>query len=129
MSNITHRLLTQEDYSNLELTLALDIEHPTTTPEFFYNPRSVCSVYEDLQGPVLYARGSKALRLDLHYCNNMDAKRNLTAMMEGFPALVFNAQQNGFNSILFDSTSSLLRRFCIKRLGFEESPNELRKDI
>lgn len=126
---ITHRLLTQEDYIALELTLAQDTEHTYTTPEFFFNPRSVCSVYSDLQGPVLYARGSKTLRLDLHYVDNSDARRNMKVMVDQFPELLWNAAQNGFSQVMFNSTSPLLRKFCIKRLGFEEAPNELKRGI
>jgi hypothetical protein len=126
---ITHRLLTEEDYLPLELTLALDIEHPYTSAEFFFNPRTICSVYEDLQGPVLYARGAKTLRLDLHYVNNLDAKRNMKVMLDGFPELLWNASQNGFSEVMFNSKSPLLRKFCMKRLGFVEAPNELRREI
>lgn len=126
---MTYRVLQEEDRPILEASLALDIEHPDTKVDFFYNPRTICFVYDDSDGPVLYARSAKTLRLDLHYVNNLDAKKNMRVMMEHFPDLVGLAQNNGYSDVMFNSTSPLLRKFCIKRLGFMEASNELRRDI
>lgn len=126
---IENRIITLDDYNFLELSLARDVEHPTTDPEFFYNPRTITSVYLDELGPVIYARGAKTLRLDLHFTNNADARRNLKVMLDKFPDLVYTAKENGFSEVMFNSVSPLLRKFCIKRLGFAEAPNELRREI
>ena len=44
---------------------------------------TVCNVYEDDNGPICYVRGSKALRLELHFADNYDAERNTDALRNG----------------------------------------------
>lgn len=126
---ITNRLLTPEDEANLTVSLALDKEHPELEAEFFAEPGCVTNVYEDESGPICYVRGSAALRLDIHYRDNNAGRRNLLVMLENFPKLTENARLNGFKEIIFQSNSSLLVKFCVKRLGFIESCGELRKAI
>lgn len=126
---ITDRLIEPSDITLLELSLAKDEHHKETEPSFFYQPGTVCKIYEDEFGPILYARGAAALRLDLQYVDNSDVKRNMKAMLGGFDALEKKAKENGFHEIIFTSNSPLMRRFCCKRFGFLESGNELRKHI
>lgn len=126
---ITNRLLTPEDEANLTVSLALDKEHPDLEAEFFAEPGCVTNVYEDESGPICYVRGSAALRLDIHWVDNGDAKRNRRAILEGFPDLVARARGNDFKQVIFDSVSPMLRKFCTKRLGFAASATELKKDL
>jgi hypothetical protein len=134
---ITNRLITLEDYSLLASSLLLDEYHKNTDPGFFYEEGTVCSVYEDENGPVCFVRGApieygniRAIQLDIQYLDNLNAKRNMRTMIEGFPALEVKAKENGFHGFFFVSEAPLLRKFCTKRLGFEEfSENVLVKRL
>lgn len=126
---IIDRLLEDSDETLLEVSLAKDEFHKTTTVDFFHQPGTVTKVYEDEKGTVLFVRGSNVLRLDIEFVNNLDARRNMKVMLEGFPKLVEMAKANGYAEVAFQSDSSILKLFCIKRLGFYESHGELRRII
>lgn len=124
---ITNRFLQVEDYALLSASLTTDEYHTTTTPLFFVEPETICLVYEDEKGPVLFLRGKatdienkRVLQLDIQYVSNSDGRRNIRTMLDGFPVLVAKAKLNGFNEITFNSDVPLLRAFCTKRLGFQE---------
>ena len=124
--SITNRWITDEDYPLLAGSLFLDEYHKDTSAGFFYEEGTVCSVYEDEQGPICWVRGKPIvqngigiIQLDIQFFNNRDAKRNMRAMLEGFPELERKARENGFAGFFFVSDVLLLRQFCIKRLGFE----------
>lgn len=119
------RLITEEDRSILAASLLEDEYHKDTPASFFYEDGTVCLVYSDEEGIVLFARGRPfeyegkiAIQLDLQYLNNLDAKRNMRTMLEGFPELEARALENGFSAFFFFSNVPLLRKFCITRLGF-----------
>lgn len=131
---VTNRYLEPADYEALAHSLAMDKHHSNTPLEFFTQTGTVCSVYEDDKGIVLFARGEvielinpetalmvKVLKLDLQFMSNNDAKRNMRTMLEGFPRLAILAKNNGFDVVAFESDVELLRQFCIRRLGFESS--------
>lgn len=126
---ITERLIGPEDYDDLSWSIAGDPYHANTDPDFFYEFGSMCKVHEDERGPIFYVRGTKALRLDIQFANNNDWRRNVKGLTEGFLPLVERARENGFTELIFNSTSDLLRKFCIKRFGFVESDGELRRFI
>jgi hypothetical protein len=124
---ITTRYITENDRTLLSTSLALDEYHKDTEVDFFYEPDTVCSVYEDEKGPILFLRGKAivhegigVIQLDIQYINNNDGKRNLKAMMQGFPELENRAKANGFSGFFFVSNVPVLKSFCIKRLGFED---------
>lgn len=123
---IISRLITIDDYGPLEEILKEDPYHYETPVSFFYEEGTVCLVYQDEDGMVLFARGkpfeyegATAIQLDIQYVNNLDARRNMKTMLEGFPELADKALENGFSAFFFFSDVPLLRKFCIKRLGFE----------
>lgn len=127
---ITSRYISLDDYTMLDQSLALDEYHKDTPAMFFYEPDTVCSVYSDNKGIVLFARGKsvevqnkKVIRLDIQFLNNNAVKRNLITMLHGFTQLEVKARDNGFDAFVFESTQSLLRNCCIRRLGFEEVPD------
>lgn len=126
---ITDRFIELQDLNLLQLSLADDIYHHGTTVDFFTAPGSVCKVYEDEEGPIMFVRGAKALRVDIQYMDNTDVRRNMKCMLAGFPPLVEKAKENGFTEIIFNSDHQLLREFCVRRLGFIPSSGELRKEI
>jgi hypothetical protein len=126
---ITDRFITLDDFPILEKSLVNDTHHSGTKPEFFFEPGTACKVYSDEAGPILFAKGSKALRLDLQYVDNSDVKRNMKAMLDGFEGLARLAKENGFREIIFNTNSEMMRKFCVKRFGFVGSSGELRKFI
>ena len=88
----------------------------------FYEEGTVTSVFEDEQGIVLFIRGkvlNGAIVMDVQYLNNSNVKRNMRTMLEGFPIIEARAKANGFSGFIFESRVPLLRKFCIKRLGFQ----------
>src|SRR5580692_690839 len=91
---ITSRFITPDDYQLLATSLASDEYHKDTPPEFFYEEDTVCSVFEDEDGPVLFVKAKPfrydsmvAIQLDIQYVKNEDAKRNMKAMLVGFPII------------------------------------------
>ena len=124
---ITSRYITKDDYTLLANSIASDEYHKETTPDFFYEDNTVCSVFEDEDGPVLFVKATPftfdsivAIQFDIQYVKNEDAKRNMRAMLAGFPIIEDRARSTGFAGFLFQSESPLLRKFCVKRLGFYE---------
>ena len=127
---ITIRNIELSDKELLEKSLQEDEFHKDTPVEFFYEPGTVCSVYSDEAGIVLFTRGKavevnnkRVIRLDIQFLDNYAARRNLKVMLAGFTRLLDNAKDNGFNAMVFESTHPLLRNFCIKRLGFAQVPD------
>ncbi len=126
---ITDRPIQDEDEALLAASIAQDEYHRDAKPEFFVAPGTECTVYGDEAGPILFARVSKALRIDIQYCDNTDRKRNFHAMLGGFAGLVSKAKESGFTEVIFNTSNDALRKFCVRVFGFEESGNELRKII
>jgi hypothetical protein len=129
---ITNRLITDEDYSLLTESLSQDEYHKETHTDFFYEPNTRCLVYEDEDGPICWVRGLPIvhnqvgmIQLDIQFLDNRDAKRNLKAMLIGFPELERMAKLNKFVGFFFTSIQPSLCKFCIKRLGFQQYTDEL----
>ena len=128
---IISRLLNKYDYGQIQASLNSDEFHNDTMADFFYEEGTISLVYEDDNGPILVVRGKPVLhegigiiQLDIQYFSNKDAKRNMRAMLEGFPELERKARENGFAGFFFISNGPLLRKFCIRRLGFQEFGDE-----
>ena len=126
---ITDRPVEASDEELLAASLAKDEHHKYTKPEFFVAPGTECTVYSDESGIILFARCSKALRVDIQFLDNADRRRNFHAMLGGFAGLVSRAKESGFSEVIFNTENDSLRKFCVKAFGFEESGNELRKVI
>lgn len=124
---ITSRMLEEGDQVLLELSLAKDAYHKETPAEFFYAPGSVCNVYEDETGPIMFVRGTKALRVDIQFTDNNDFERNKKALSEAFGPFAAKAKAAGFTELVFFSESPLLMFFCKREFGFEEVSGEFRK--
>lgn len=125
---MSYRWIEESDRDLLKQSLNKDEYHKNTTVDFFYDPSSVCSVQEDEQGTVFFLRAAKELRLDIQYVSNADRERNAKAMLERLPSMVEQAKAAGFSALIFNTSSPLLKRFCIRKLGFVEVEGEdLRK--
>ena len=127
---IISRYITSEDRELLSNSLSQDEFHKDTSVDFFYEEGTVCSVFSDDEGIVLFVRAKPLydnekliaiICLDIQYLNNLDAKRNMRAMLTGFPIIEERARKEGFAGFLFQSEIPLLRKFCVKRLGFLEA--------
>lgn len=125
---ILERSVQEKDEALLRTSLASDQYHQNTPAEFFVAPGTVCNVYEDEAGVVLFVRGAKALRLDVHFVDSEDTERNETALLEGVAALITRARENGFTEIIFRTPSRDLADFA-KRYGFTESNGELTRAL
>ena len=126
---ITERFMREADEPLIEESLAEDNFHKTTTVDFFKEKGTITKAYEDERGTILFARISLALRIDIQFLNNEDHERNRIAMLEGFPKLLESAKASGYKEIIFQSDNPMLRRFCVRRLGFYESGGEMRRII
>lgn len=123
---IKDRLMEDSDLPLLELSLSQDKFHTETTPDFFLQPGTLTKVYEDSYGPVLFARASAALRIDIQYVSNEDIERNKEVMLQEFPKLAARAKENGYSEIIFNSHSRALKIFVRRYFGFHESADEMR---
>ncbi len=128
---ITSRYITPEDLPLLSDSLSKDGYHADTPANFFTEDGTVCLVYQDEAGPICFVRGMPLesngvaiIQLDIQYLDNKDFRRNLKAMLVGFPELERRAKENGFSGFFVVSNVPLLRNFCIKRLGFQEYGDE-----
>lgn len=129
---ITNRFIEEKDCTILASSLEHDEFHQDTKLDFFLEEGTVCSVYEDEDGPILFVRGKpiilptfKLIQLDIQFINNLDGKRNMKAMLYGLPELEIKAKENGFEGFYFYSNVPLLRKFAVKRLGFKEFGEEV----
>ena len=121
------RLINGEDRALLEKSIHNDPYHKdTTTPDFFYDNRSFCDVYEIENKPVMFVRATKTLRLDIQFCDNGDKLNNIAALHE-LESITERAKAAGFTELVFCSDSPLLRAYCIKHFQFIEVQGELRR--
>lgn len=123
------RWLNEDDRALLEASLSVDPFHKDTPADFFYDPRSVCEVYEDGQGPVMFVRGTKALRIDVQFVNNKDRLRNAKAMLANIERVAEQARRAGFTELVFCTDNVELNEFAKKALGFGIVNGELRRLI
>lgn len=120
---MTDRLMTSLDETRLAFSLAADEHHFTTPVEFFTQEGTVTKVYEDERGPICFARVTKSLRLDIHFMDNEDTKRNAASLLQGIGPLVEQAKANGFTELVFTTNVEKLKDFCVRVFNFEVVPD------
>lgn len=113
------------DLQALGVALTVDTYHPDTTPEFFTAPNTSCFVFENERGPVLFARGTSALRVDLCFSDNSDTDSNKEALLLGIETLKARAKENGYTELVGCSNSLKLMSF-FKDNGFDFVAGEMR---
>lgn len=113
------------DYESLERALSVDKFHPGTTPAFFNEPNTLCMVYEDNGDPVMFVRGTAALRVDLCFMDNYDKERNKAVLLQGIEDLKKHAKVNGFTELVGCSNSLGLMQF-FREQGFEVVAGEMK---
>lgn len=118
-----------KDHAVLEMSLSTDEYHKDTDVSFFESPKAVCKVYEKDGQPVLFLRGTKAVRVDIQFVDNQNHRDNREVMVTQFDAFVEQCRKAGFTEIIFNTNNRLLELFCEKRLGFTKSEGEMRRFI
>ncbi len=131
----------EKDRAHLDAALSVDAFHLTTKSDFFLplthegkpDVRVITNCYADSDGPVLYVRQTKALRIDLCFSDNNNHQRNKEAMIFGWNRLCDQAVQNGFTEIITSTNSPMLMKFGKDVFGFKEVQVDgevvLRKDL
>jgi hypothetical protein len=130
---VTDRLMEQSqegesptfDETLLGISLAEDEHHFETPVSFFKQAGTVTKVYEgEDHQPICFARAAKSLRIDIHFLDNSDKRKNATALAEGIGPLVEQAKASGFYEIVFTTSNPELAAFCEKKLGYEVVPDK-----
>jgi hypothetical protein len=83
-------------------------------------------VVEDEEGPVMFVRAEKLMRLHVQFSPNRI--RVAPAIDEFTPWISNEAKKRGYKQLIFESVFKPLIRFLGKR-GFRSSPNEQVKDL
>lgn len=120
------RQTTEADRAEIQAWIDRDPDHKGMSADFFIKaePGTECMTWEDEEGPILYFRIGRALRVDMQF-DGAQRDRTVRALSQGFPWLTDNAAKAGFFQMIFSSLSKSLIGFCKRRFGFQESPNEL----
>jgi hypothetical protein len=124
--SVTDRLLEVSDEPMLAASLEQSEAHKGTTVDFFKQDGVMSRVYEDEQGPICFARCSKSLRLDVHFVDDADRKRNAKVLAAGIEGVAA-----GYNELVFSTSNPELAAFCEHMFGYEVVPDKfvLRKQI
>ncbi len=113
------RELTLEDKPLLQKWIDAESDHKASSPEFYFQPNTKAVVYLDDAGPVLAAKFTPIVRLDLEFSPLAGKLRIAKTMLKEVPALIEQAKNQGFHEFVFSSSSPELIKFCTK-IGFCE---------
>ena len=125
---ITSRPLEPTDFEMLKAALNHD-QYDHDGPMDYIRDNTEADVYEDENGPIGILRYSKTLRLMTVWCDNQDRVRNGASVIQAIADAVRKAKAAGFTDIIFNTQSPTLAKFCIDKLGFEESKGEYVKYV
>jgi hypothetical protein len=128
MGEITSRPLEQEDLGMLKRALDQDTYEHADAAQYTQDG-AYSEVYEDEQGPIGVLRYTKTLRLLTVWCDNKDRVRNAASITQAITDAVAKAKASGFTDIIFNTQSPTLAKFCIDKLGFDESKGEYVKYV
>jgi hypothetical protein len=128
MGRITSRPLEHKDLDMLQRALDQD-QYEHADKEAYTQNGAYSEVYEDEQGPIGVLRYTKTLRLLTVWCDNKDRIRNGASVIQAITDAVTKAKESGFTDIIFNTQSPTLAKFCVDKLGFEESKGEYVKYV
>lgn len=122
---ITSHRINELDWPVLEEAIKKDTEHKEKDdPIFFYEPGTVCNVWEYNNVPVLFCRGKvvdeTAVWLNVQFVNNNDKRKNAIVINAMVTNLIERLSILGFKDLQFKSESPALVEFCKKKFGFVE---------
>ena len=133
---ITTRWIEPEDRALIAESLKTDEYHFGNDASFFYEPNTCCNVYEDEHGPIMFLRGfvdalvgERSVCIDIQFMSNLDARRNMEALLFANKYFVANCKEHGFEELVFSTKSSKLKRFCKKYLGFVEVDGRMHRAL
>jgi hypothetical protein len=122
------RPLTVFDLPMLQKAMDKNTWHPGQKAESYLNSYCFSTVYEDEQGPVGVLQYTKVMRLRTQWCDENDKTRNAESIFQAIEDSVKMAKKAGYQEIVFQTDNPALAAFC-KKLGFEESRGEYRKEV
>ena len=115
--------VSEQDRSEVESWIAAEPTHANNTFEFYQQANTRSLLYSDEEGPVLVVKFTPSLVMDAEFNPRASGKRIAAIMSEGFPELERQAKEQGFRSIVYESVSEKLIKFCEKYMGFKPSPS------
>jgi hypothetical protein len=94
--------------------------------------RATCYVIQDADGEIFYIRLSRASRVNIQFApeaSREQRERNRDALIKGMAFLEGLLCDAGAEEWIFETKTPALRAMALKRMGFVESPRELRRVI
>jgi hypothetical protein len=120
--------MTAHDYPVLQAAIDRESLHPGNweVGDFVHTSESpkVCTVIEDSQGPIVFVRFTKTLRIGCVWNDSADNHRNGRAIIFGIHDAVRMARANGFNEIIIQSDHEKLATFLTTVLKMKQSGSE-----
>ena len=112
------------DVAGLSEAIKKDTLHPGEWKvEHFTDPNLYSEVVEDEQGPVIYARFTKTLRISCVWADPDNKQRNFQPAFEGVKDAVDKAKASGFTEVIVLTNHPPLAAF-LKMFGFKEAKGE-----
>lgn len=119
------RPMVVEDREALQEAMDRNRWHPGQQAES-YMVNGVTFVYGE--PPATFLNYEKILRVRVQWCESDDRGRNQEALIQMVEDAVKLAKDNGYGEIIFQTSNVALGR-AAKRLGFEESLGEYRREV
>lgn len=126
---ITERFFEDSDLPLLAQSVAPNGIDQDAIETYFRAPGTVASVFGDDEGPVLFVRGSKTLRLELALSLDAGDERKAKVLVEGLARVAEKARQHGFTELVMNCDIPSLREVAIGTFGFVASGNDLTKAL
>jgi hypothetical protein len=131
---ITSYRITGEDWELLEAAMKQDDHSGLSYPLFYYEPGTVCNVWQYNGSPVLFCRGKvledqTSVWLNVQFVNNKDKRKNAIVINAMVTDLIYKLGHEGFKDLQFKSDASALVDFCKKKFGFVEIDGILHKKL
>jgi hypothetical protein len=142
LDNFSLRAVGEEDRKLLDDWIEKDLGHKSKLEANYFlglypdgtpDSRPTCYAIEDENGsPLLYIRLSKVARVRIQFPplrNRRQRMLNAEALMKGMAYLEALLAQCNTEEWIFDTTNMELAHFAISHLGFQASPNEMKRGI
>jgi hypothetical protein len=127
--------MTEQDHPALQTAIESNTFHPGEwqVKDFIFDPKSedakerqpkICTVVEDAQGPIVFVRFTKALRICTVWADGDDVHRNARAIIFGLKNAVDTARANGFTEVIVTTQHEKLATFLTDVMGMTKSGDE-----
>lgn len=105
------RAFTDADIPALKQAIDADQFHPGEWQVEHFTPPMLTNVVEDQNGPIVFVRYTKTLRISCIWCDGADISRNARAIIQGLNDAVQKARASGFTEIIATTTHERLAVF------------------